>query len=109
MIFLNYLTSYHNNIEENNFLEQIIFKIYRNLELVDFSSDMNHDLISEIFYSCECLNMINCIETKEMITYLAEYLFPQEIVDKVVKSTEIGKTTSSFNHLKINRNTGEIV
>ena len=82
-------------------------RIYRNLEILEFSADMNFDLISELFYSFESLKLFNCIETKEMIIHLARYLFPQEVVERVINSQEIVKTRARFRHLKINKMTGD--
>ncbi|MHA1703602.1 MAG: hypothetical protein ACTSWK_15205, partial [Promethearchaeota archaeon] len=88
-------------------LSSIISRIYRNLELLEFSADMNFDLISELFYSFESLKLFNCIETKEMIIHLAKYLFPQEVVERMKNSQEVVNTRARFRHLKVNKLTGE--
>ncbi|MFX0008168.1 MAG: hypothetical protein ACFFAV_15775, partial [Candidatus Hermodarchaeota archaeon] len=80
-----------------------------NLELLDISVDTNYDLISELFYSIESLKLFNCIETKEMIIHLAKYLFPDEVVRKILTSEEITRSSARFRHLKVNRITGETI
>ena len=95
--------------ENSCFLISIVSRIYRNLEFLDFTADTNYDLISELFYSCECLKLFNCIETKEMIVHLAKFLFPQEVVDKILNSKEIVRPTTKLRHIKVNRNTGETI
>ncbi|MFX1497603.1 MAG: hypothetical protein ACFFBH_08765 [Promethearchaeota archaeon] len=109
VIFLNYMRNTLDNLKDYDLLDSIITRIYRNLELINFSSETNHDLVSEIFYSVESLKLFNCIETKEMITHLVKYLFPQEVVDKIVNSEKITETEARFKHLKVNRISGETV
>ena len=109
VIFLNYMRNTLDKVKDYDLLDSIITRIYRNLELINFSSETNHDLVSEIFYSVESLKLFNCIETKEMITHLAKYLFPEEVVEKIENSEDILKTEARFRHLKVNRITGETV
>jgi len=90
-------------------ISNIVSRIYRNLEFLDFSTDTNYDLVSELFYSIESLKLFNCIETKEMIIHLAKYLFPQEIVDAISISKENIREKAKFRHLKVNRITGETI
>jgi hypothetical protein len=94
-------------VQEHDLLSSIISRIYRNLELLEFSADMNFDLISELFYALEILKLFNCIETRQMIIQLAKYLFPPEVVEKVSLNMELIKTQARFRHLKVNRITGE--
>jgi hypothetical protein len=109
IIFLNYMRNTLEKLKDYDLLDSIITRIYRNLELMNFSSKTNHDLVSEIFYSVETLKLFNCIETKEMITHLVKYLFPQEVVDKIEHSEKITQTEARFRHLKVNRISGETV
>jgi len=109
-VLFNYYMSYTlDKLKEFNVLENIVNRIYRNLELLDFSIDTNYDLISELFYSLESLKLFNCIETKEMIIHLAKYLFPQEIYEKISTSREIIREKAKFRHLKVDRVTGETI
>ncbi|MHA1150795.1 MAG: hypothetical protein ACTSR8_21455 [Promethearchaeota archaeon] len=109
VLFCYYMVDALKKVNNLHLLDSVISRIYRNLELLSFSKEMNYDLISEIFYSCESLKLFNCIETKEMIIHLAKSFFPQEIVDYIVKSEDIGKTEARFRHLKVNRITGETI
>ena len=110
VIFLNYMRSTLDKIKDYNLLGSIISRIYRNLEILDFSADMNFDLLSELFYSLESLKLFNCIETKEMMIHLAKFLFPQEVVDKVTNTKELIKPKKArFRHLKVNKITGETI
>ncbi|MBD3342944.1 MAG: hypothetical protein GF353_27860, partial [Candidatus Lokiarchaeota archaeon] len=43
------------SVEKNNFINSAISRIYRNLEILNFSEETNYDLVSELFYSCETL------------------------------------------------------
>ena len=107
--FLNYMRNTLETLKDYDLLGSIITRIYRNLELINFSSETNHDLVSEIFYSVESLKLFNCIETKEMITHLVKYLFPEEVVDKIKNSEQIADKEARFRHLKVNRISGDTV
>ncbi|MFX1476765.1 MAG: hypothetical protein ACFFCI_01415 [Promethearchaeota archaeon] len=109
IIFLNYMRNTLDTLKDYDLLDSIIKRIYRNLELINFSSETNHDLVSEIFYSVESLKLFNCIETKEMMTHLVKHLFPHEVVDKIENSEQITETEARFRHLKVNRISGETV
>jgi hypothetical protein len=107
VLFCNYMRNCLEKVQEHDLLSSIISRIYRNLELLEFSADMNFDLISELFYALEILKLFNCIETRQMIIQLAKYLFPPEVVEKVSLNMERIKTQARFRHLKVNRITGE--
>jgi hypothetical protein len=109
VLFNYYMSNTLDKLKEFSILENIVSRIYRNLELLDFSIDTNYDLISELFYSLESLKLFNCIETKEMIIHLAKYLFPQEIYEKISNTREIIREKAKFRHLKVNRVTGETI
>ncbi|MFX0010200.1 MAG: hypothetical protein ACFE9R_07795, partial [Candidatus Hermodarchaeota archaeon] len=93
----------------NDLLESVISRVYRNLEILEFTSDMNYDLISELIYSIEILKLYNCIETKEMIIKLAQYLFPPEVVNKITNEKESITRKARFRHFKVDRVTGETI
>ncbi|MFX0104237.1 MAG: hypothetical protein ACFE75_01945, partial [Candidatus Hodarchaeota archaeon] len=80
VLFSHFMNNTLVKLQDYDLLKNIVSRIYRNLELLDFSVDTNYDLISELFYSIESLKLFNCIETKEMIIHLAKYLFPEEVV-----------------------------
>jgi len=107
VLFCSYMTSSIDKLSGYDLLDNIISRIYRNLEILYFSREMNHDLVSEIFYSCESLKLLNCIETKQMIRILAEYLFPKEIAEETLKNEKIARSTVRFRHFKVNQITGE--
>ncbi len=109
VIFNHYMNNTLEKLKEYDLLENIVSRIYRNLELLDFSTDTNYDLVSELFYSIESLKLFNCIETQEMIIHLAKYLFPQEIYETISSSKEITRERARFRHLKVNRITGETI
>ncbi|MFX1387537.1 MAG: hypothetical protein ACFE9M_10005 [Promethearchaeota archaeon] len=109
VLFLNYMLNTLEKLTDFKLLNNIVQRIYRNLELLDISVDTNYDLISELFYSIESLKLLNCIETKEMIIHLVKYLFPEEVVNKILTSEEIARGTARFRHLKVNRITGETI
>jgi len=107
VVFCNYMRNSLDKLKEFGLLESIISRIYRNLELLEFSEDTNFDLISELLYSFENLKLFNCIETQEMILKMAKYLFPPEVVEKLSSSSELNRIQARFRHLKVNRITGE--
>ncbi|MFX0042045.1 MAG: hypothetical protein ACFE8L_03955 [Candidatus Hodarchaeota archaeon] len=109
VLFCNYMRNTLEKLKDYALLDKIVSRIYRNLELIDFSIDTNYDLVSELFYSVESLKLFNCIETKQMIIHLAKYLFPEEIVKKISSSEDIISTTARFRHLKVNKITGETI
>ncbi|MBD3195647.1 MAG: hypothetical protein GF317_11355 [Candidatus Lokiarchaeota archaeon] len=109
VLFCFYMRGNLERLKEFDILDTIISRIYRNLEIIDFCRNTNYDLVSEIFYSCESLKLLNCIETKEMIYHLAKYLFPEEIVENGLLQKEINREKARFRHLKVNRTTGETV
>ncbi len=109
ILFNSYMRNSLEELKSIDFLETIVSRIYRNLEILDISQNVNYDLISELFYSIESLKLFNCIETKEMILHLANFLFPKEIVTKIRQREEIGRSSAKFRHYKVDRITGETV
>jgi hypothetical protein len=109
VLFYHYMNNTLEKLKEYAILDNVVSRIYRNLELLDFSIDTNFDLISELFYSLESLKLFNCIETKEMIIHLAKYLFPPELVKRILDSKELIRNKAKFRHLKVNRITGETI
>ncbi len=107
VLFCNYMRNTLDKIEDHEILSSIISRIYRNLELLEFSEDMNFDLISEQFYALEILKLYNCIETRQMIIQLTKFLFPSEVVENVSSNIARIKTKSRFRHLKVNKITGD--
>ncbi|MHA1669820.1 MAG: hypothetical protein ACTSV5_04485 [Promethearchaeota archaeon] len=107
VLFCNYMRNSLDKIKEFDLLSSIISKIYRNLELLEFSADMNFDLISELFYALEILKLFNCIETREMIIHLTKHLFPQEVVESIKNNQEVVNPEARFRHFKVDRITGE--
>ena len=111
VLFNHYMNNKLVKLKDYDLLKSIVSRIYRNLELLDFSVDTNYDLVSELFYSIESLKLFNCIETKEMIIHLAKYLFPQEIVDTISSSKELirEKAKTKYRHLHVDKTTGETI
>jgi hypothetical protein len=109
VLFSHYMRNTLNKLADIDLLQMVVPRIYRNLEILDFSRDTNNDLVSELFYSIEVLKLLNCIEKKEMILSLANYMFPKEVVDKISSGEEINtdQTTARFRHFKVNKITGE--
>ncbi|MFX1383404.1 MAG: hypothetical protein ACFFBP_13260 [Promethearchaeota archaeon] len=109
VIFINYMRNTIDNLKDYDLLDNIVSRIYRNLEFLDFSKDTNFDLISELFYSVESLKLLNCIETKQTIVHLAKYLFPHNLVEKILNSEGITKTSPRLRHFKVDKTTGETI
>jgi hypothetical protein len=110
VLFCNYMRNTLERLKDYDLLGTIISRIYRNLEILNFSQDTNYDLVSEIFYSCESLKLLNCIETKEMIIQLAKHLYPPQVVEVISNTDNIAtQATAKFRHLRVNRVTGETI
>jgi len=109
VLFLNYFRDTLEKLEKYPLLDNIISRIFRNLEILDFCSETNNDLISELFYSCESLKLLNCIENKEMIIHLTKYLFPNQVKENIIKSEKFPQSDAKFRHLKVNKTTGETI
>ncbi|TXT61599.1 MAG: hypothetical protein BAJALOKI2v1_20052 [Promethearchaeota archaeon] len=97
-------------LKKYDFIDRIISRIYRNLEILVISEETNYDLVSEIFYSCETLRLLNCIEMKNVLVHLVNHLFPSEVCNKLNECKELAEITE-FNdycrHVKVNKITGE--
>jgi len=109
VLFCHYMSNSLEKLRDFELLKNIVSRIYRNLELLDFSVDTNYDLVSELLYSIESLKLFNCIETKEMIMHLTKYLFPQQVYDTILISKEAIRGKAKFRHLKVDRITGETI
>ncbi|MBN1801119.1 MAG: hypothetical protein JW891_06390 [Candidatus Lokiarchaeota archaeon] len=109
VLFVNYMRNTLEKLKDYVLLDSIVPRIYRNLEFLDFSGDTNFDLVSELFYSCESLKLFNCIETKHMIHHLAKYLFPEEVVNKIISSEGMAQVSPHLRHYKVNKVTGETI
>ncbi|MFX1557495.1 MAG: hypothetical protein ACFFC9_09600, partial [Promethearchaeota archaeon] len=51
VLFYNYMRNSLEKLKDRDLLGAIVSRIYRNLEIVDFSAETNYDLFSELFYS----------------------------------------------------------
>jgi hypothetical protein len=109
VLFWGYMRNSLQRFENLKIMDQVVSRIYRNLEVLDFCAETNYDLVSELFYSCETLKLFNCVETKEMIIHLAKYLFPKPVVEEILGIGKIGRTDAKFRHLRVNRITGETI
>ncbi|MBN1215359.1 MAG: hypothetical protein JXA99_07925 [Candidatus Lokiarchaeota archaeon] len=109
VLFSSYMEDTLDKLKDHEILNSVVSRIYRNLEITDFCTDTNYDLVSEIFYSCECLKLFNCIESKEMIYHMAKYLFPNEILKNGLFNKNIDRVTTKFRHYKVNKSTGDTI
>ncbi|MBY9007410.1 MAG: hypothetical protein KGD63_11700 [Candidatus Lokiarchaeota archaeon] len=109
VLFSAYMDDKLNKLKDHDILESVVSRIYRNLEITDFCTDTNYDLVSEIFYSCECLKLFNCIESKEMIYHMAKYLFPDDILKNGFFNKNIDRATTKFRHYKVNKISGDTI
>jgi hypothetical protein len=107
VLFLHYMKNKLEKLRDKDILENIIDRIYRNLEFLDFSEDTSYDLLSELFYSCESLKLLNCIEKKTMLLHLAKYLFPEKVSNEIEKAEDFSFDKKNFRHLGVSDLTGE--
>ena len=110
VLFYKYMRNKLEGLQMQKILDNIISRIYRNLQLIDFSKDINYDLLTELFYACESLQLLNCIENKSMVELLAQHLFPMGILGQFKASgQENGFNNSKLFQLKISKDTGEVI
>ena len=108
VLFFYYSMEQLEELKNYKFLKSIITRIYRNLELLNFTKETNYDLFSEILYSCESLKLLNSIENKKVSLHLAEYLFPKKVNNKLKELEEIKYEKTKFRHFDINKSTGDL-
>ena len=108
-MFSNYISHHLDIFKNQHLLENVVSRIYRNLELLEFSSDMNLDLLTELVYSFESLKLFNCINSDEMILTLAKHLFPEEVVNKLKNIKGTSSPGRRSKHMMVDRITGETV
>lgn len=108
-IFIYYMRGLLKDIENFNFIDSILEEIYTTLAFIQFSEDINFDLISELFYSCESLKLLNCIETKETLTQLSNYLLPDYVTEKIKNSFSLSRDKIQFRYYKIERISGHTI
>jgi hypothetical protein len=109
VLFYHYMVNKMDKLENIILLDNIISRIYRNIELMVFSEDTSYDLVSEVFYSCESLKLLNCIEKKSVIIHLARYLFPEKVFQKIKNEEEFKFDTKNFRHLRVDPISGETI
>ncbi|MFX1413633.1 MAG: hypothetical protein ACFFA2_07300 [Promethearchaeota archaeon] len=110
VIFSNYINNNYDKLKSllnPNILDKIVSRIYRNLEFLEFSGDMNIDLLSELFYSIESLRLFNCIKIKEFTMLLTKYMFPETIERKISRTIGINGSKTRSKYLTIDKITGE--
>jgi len=107
--FTYYMRGLLKDLENTNYVGSIIEKIYTNLTFIEFSEDINFDLISELFYSCESLKLLNCVETKETLTQLSNFLFPEYVTEKIKNLNSIPKENIRFRYYRIEKITGHTI
>ncbi len=110
VLFYKYMRNNLNGLQTLKILDKLISRIYRNLQLIDFSKDINYDLLTELYYACESLQLLNCIDNEEMVELLGQHLFPNDIINKI-KSIKRKPSLkhSKLSELKISKETGEII
>lgn len=107
VLFYYYMRDDLEELKVENLLDNLVKRIYRNLEILDFSKDTSYDLMSELFYSCESLKLLNCIEERPFLMRLANYLFPKKIVHELEYKEDLPIDKENFRHLGVSRTTGE--
>lgn len=109
LVFYEYMMNRLHDIRDYNLLNNIVNRIYRNLEILTISEKTNFDLISELFYSCETLKLMNCIKDECTMEQLAKYLFPNKVADKVLIKHQINSNELKIRNLRVDKITGELV
>ncbi len=107
VLFYYYMRLNLADLKVENLLENIVSRIYRNLEILDFRKDTSYDLMSELFYSCESLKLFNCIEERPLLLRLANYLFPEKVVNQIKSEGELTLDKENLRHRGVSPITGE--
>ncbi|TFF63765.1 MAG: hypothetical protein EU521_00430 [Promethearchaeota archaeon] len=89
-------------LREYDLLENIVNRIHRNIELLTFSQSTNNDLFSEIFYSCESLKIINCINDTSMYRQIIKYMVPDEISEVITDNKDFPPKQNPFREISLN-------
>lgn len=79
------------------------------MEILDFSKEINYDLVSEIYYSCESLKLLNCVETKYMLMLLAKNLIPNEIISSLLNNGDLNRPSPRLRNIEVSKMAGEIL
>ncbi|MHA1149685.1 MAG: hypothetical protein ACTSR8_15725 [Promethearchaeota archaeon] len=107
--FCFYMRNSLKHLKDINIINSLLSIIYRNLQIVNLNHKMNYDLISEIFYACEGLKLINCIEHETTLEHLLSALFPKDILNKgSKKSLPQFQYSTKLAPVKVSEITGDI-
>lgn len=109
MVFYEYMMNRLNDLKDYDLLSTVVNRIYRNLEILTISKDTNFDLISELFYSCETLKLMNCIEDNCTMEHLVTHLFPEKICERVLLNHKLNENEMKIRNLRVNKITGELI
>ncbi|TXT61584.1 MAG: hypothetical protein BAJALOKI2v1_20037 [Promethearchaeota archaeon] len=109
VVFGKYMRENLQEIEKINILEYLVPRIYRNLEILSFSGETNYDLFSETFYSCETLKLMSCIESREFLIQIIDFMLPSVVKEEIKKAESIKCEDKKFRSLKVDKNTGRTI
>jgi len=111
VLFSKYMLNELDHFNTKKIIDKIISRIFRNLEITDLSKDINYDLITELYYACESLQLLNCLDIQLMIELIGINLFPDEMVDPLLNNgrNRIKASDSRLRDIRISRKTGELL
>jgi hypothetical protein len=109
VVFYKYMRNKLKELNDVEILPYLVPRIFRNLEILDFSGETNYDLFSETFYSCETLKLINCIESKGMLMHLINFMFPEAVQKKLGEIESINFEEKKFRVIRVDKKTGEAI
>ncbi|TXT67585.1 MAG: hypothetical protein BAJALOKI1v1_50025 [Promethearchaeota archaeon] len=109
VLYCKYFRDDLKKVNTGEIIDRLISRIFRNLQLIDFSKDINYDLLTELYYACESLQLLSCMGVENMIKNLARHLFPDNIIDELLSNGRIRNRNSRLCDLKVDRLTGELI
>lgn len=111
VLFCKHMLDELDHFNTKKVLDKIISRIFRNLEITDLSKDINYDLITELYYACESLQLLNCLDIMQMTELLGKNLFPGEIVDPILNNgrSRINEDETRLRKIRVSKSTGELL
>ncbi|MBD3215796.1 MAG: hypothetical protein GF311_24515 [Candidatus Lokiarchaeota archaeon] len=111
VLFCKHMLDELDHFNTKQVLDKIISRIFRNLEITDLSKDINFDLITELYYACESLQLLNCLDTMQMTELLGKNLFPNEIIDPIMNNgrSRLKEDETRLRDIRVSKSTGELL
>ncbi len=107
-LFYFYASNDLNKLEGSSIFQSIVNILSKNLELINFNENISVDLLKELLYSLESLELINCfnLSTNSMLVY--QYLFPIKFTT-ILQKRKITLEDFKGKKYRIDKTTGSLL